>query len=144
MLSFRRTSDLATGELARLTLWALPDGRELEIAVRRLVPIGAGAICISRYTVRPVNFSATIRVLCPVALSDQADAAFDADDPRISARAHLAQVSSGATGRGNEWIFAPASGGAPEVIIVQRIAGGDDNKCASARLAPGERSEEHT
>src|SRR3546814_13636779 len=80
ILSFRRTLDLATGELARSTLWALPGGRELEIAVRRVVPIGAGSICISRSKVRPVNFSAPIRVLCPVALSDPADAAFYAED----------------------------------------------------------------
>lgn len=142
MQSFRRTLDLATGELARSTVWALPDGRELEIVVNRMVPIGADAICVSRYAVRAVNFAGTVRVHCPVALSEEAVAAYDADDPRISARAHLAQVSSRSTGRGKEWTFAPASGGAPKVTpkvtIVQRIAGGADNESLSAKLAAGE------
>lgn len=138
MLAFRRTLDLATGVLARSTMWLLPDGRELEIEVRRMVPFGAGAVCVSRYEVRSVNFAASIRVHCPVALCDPGADAFDANDPRISARAHLAQVSTRSTIQGHEWCFAPATGGKPKVTIAQRIAGGEDNLSGSASLAAGE------
>jgi len=138
MLAFRRTLDLTTGQLARSTLWLLPGGRELQIDVRRMVPVGAGAVCVSRYQVTPVNFGARISVECHVAIGEPGSDTFDADDPRISARAHLAQVSNRATDLGHEWCFAPATGGKPTVTIAQRITGSGDNLSVSASLTAGE------
>lgn len=137
MLAFRRTLDLATGALERITTWLLPDGREIEISAVRIVPAGMGSTCLTRISVRPVNFSGMIEVECPVALHDQA-AGFDADDPRISARAHLAQLSRRDLNDVSEWVFTPASGGKPRVTIVQRLSGATTHDRIAASLQPGQ------
>lgn len=136
MLAFERTLDLASGELRRSTQWQLSDGRRLEILARRIVPFGAGPVCITRYGIRMVDCAGRVVVHCPIASAGAAESA-GADDPRINARMQMAPTHEEVTVRGKVSCFGPLAGGWPQVATVQRIAGTDTHDRYSAVLDRG-------
>ncbi|KTE13742.1 beta-phosphoglucomutase [Sphingopyxis sp. H115] len=77
--------DLESGQLARRSRWPLADGRLLEIAAQRIVPLDGGACVASRVSITPVNFAASIQVWLTYGAA-AATGSGDADDPRISGR----------------------------------------------------------
>lgn len=80
------TLDLAIGTLHRVTRWRLADGRQIEIAAARIVPL-AGAACVaSRIDIRPLDFGGTITATLAYGADSAVPTGADADDPRISAR----------------------------------------------------------
>lgn len=136
--AFQRALDLQTGQLNRTTLWRLADGREIEIRTQRLVPFGSGAVCVSRYAIRAINFSGQIEIFCPVAMGDASQPTFDAEDPRINARAFLSQADSRETEHGHQWVFGPVAGDRPIITVVQKLAGQSSHLSAVAKLQEGE------
>jgi len=78
--------DLATGMLRRVTRWRLADGRRLEIAAERIVPL-AGAACVaSRIHIRPLDFGGAVAATLTYGTDSAVPSGAEADDPRISAR----------------------------------------------------------
>lgn len=80
--------DFATGQLHRLSRWRLADGRALEIAVDRIVPLGGGACVASRIHIRPLDFGGAVEARLTYGIEGEGAGAggAEADDPRISAR----------------------------------------------------------
>ncbi|WP_328804434.1 beta-phosphoglucomutase [Sphingopyxis microcysteis] len=80
------TLNLAKGTLNRVTRWRLADGRRIEIAAARIVPL-AGAACVaSRIDIRPLDFGGALTATLTFGADSAAPTGADADDPRISAR----------------------------------------------------------
>lgn len=77
--------DMRAGQLVRRARWRLADGRLIDIAVRRIVPLDGAARVASRIEIAPVDFTGALRLDLRFGLTDEA-AAGDRDDPRISAR----------------------------------------------------------
>lgn len=80
------TLDLATGALRRVTRWRLADGRHIEIAAARIVPLAGTACVASRIDIRPLDFGCTLTATLTFGADSAAPTAIEADDPRISAR----------------------------------------------------------
>jgi beta-phosphoglucomutase len=87
ILFFKRQIDFTSGVLHRVTRWQLSDGRMFEIIAERFVPVGAGAIAISRISLTPLNFGAHISIALPITLSAERASLTGVNDPRISAKA---------------------------------------------------------
>jgi len=78
--------DLASGQLRRRTRWRLVDGRTIEIAAVRIVPLDGDACVATRLSVSPVDFAATIEIDLVFGTDSDGGNADAADDPRISGR----------------------------------------------------------
>jgi beta-phosphoglucomutase len=78
--------DFATGCLSRASRWRLVDGRMLEIAAERIVPLGGPACVASRIHIRPLDFAGSLQVSLTYGFAGDDTAGAEADDPRISAR----------------------------------------------------------
>jgi len=77
--------DLSTGQLNRVSRWKLTDGRTLEIAVDRVVPLAGDACVASRIRITPVDFAGAFHLFLTYGIESGLSGA-EADDPRISAR----------------------------------------------------------
>ncbi|MGB3753392.1 MAG: beta-phosphoglucomutase [Parerythrobacter sp.] len=123
MAQFDIAFDLEQAILRRRTVWDLGGGRALEVYVERLVPMGAGPVCISTISVCPVGFSATLALTCPVELAGAERATGDADDPRISLSAGVAPVSERERNGILHCMFGAQDGvDAPYVAVVQHLS----------------------
>jgi beta-phosphoglucomutase len=80
------TLDLAAGTLRRLTRWRLADGRRLEIAAARIVPLAGAACAASRIDIRPLDFGGAVTATLTYGADSAVPTGAEADDPRISAR----------------------------------------------------------
>ncbi len=80
------TLDFATGTLHRTSRWTLGDGREIEIAVDRIVPLGGAACVASRIRIRPLDFAGSFQAWLTYGFEAPGASGAEADDPRISAR----------------------------------------------------------
>ncbi|UKK85825.1 beta-phosphoglucomutase [Sphingopyxis sp. BSN-002] len=78
--------DFATGTLQRVSRWTLGNGRTLEIAVERIVPLGGHACVASRIHIRPVDFAGGFQAWLTYGTEVDGVSGVEADDPRISAR----------------------------------------------------------
>ncbi|WP_223181570.1 beta-phosphoglucomutase [Sphingopyxis sp. LK2115] len=90
LLDSESVLDLASGQLQRRARWRFADGRTLEIAAARIVPLDGGAIVASRLHIRPVDFGGAIAVSLTYGFDSAALHKGDADDPRISGRLRAA------------------------------------------------------
>jgi alpha,alpha-trehalose phosphorylase len=78
--------DLASGQLRRRTRWRLADGRTIEVAAVRIVPLDGDACVATRLSVSPIDFAATIEIDLIFGTDADGGNADAADDPRISGR----------------------------------------------------------
>ena len=78
--------DLGCGQFQRRTRWRTADGRHIDIAAQRIVPLDGGACVASRVTITPVDFAADVEAVLTYGLEVAAPAGAEADDPRISGR----------------------------------------------------------
>lgn len=78
--------DFATGQLHRLSRWRLADGRALEIAVDRIVPLGGDACVASRIHIGPLDFGGAVEARLTYGIEGAGAGDAEVDDPRISAR----------------------------------------------------------
>ena len=78
--------DFATGSLSRVSRWRLVDGRTIEIAAERIVPLGGAACVASRIHIRPLDFAGSIQASLTYGYEGAGAGDAEADDPRISAR----------------------------------------------------------
>lgn len=128
---FGRKLDLASGLLLRETVWALGDGRQIEIESRRMVPDG-GAVVLSELTFRPLNFDAQLSVDLEIR---SGAVQRETDDPRISGMnaARLNTISA----RADEWTasFVQCGGKAdPFIAAIQRLSAGAGAEVRPARI----------
>lgn len=82
--------DLASGQLQRRARWRLANGRTLEIAAERIVPLNGGAVVASRLHICPVDFGGAVAASLTYGFDSAALHKGDADDPRISGRLRTA------------------------------------------------------
>lgn len=78
--------DFGAGALRRVSRWQLAEGRTLEIAVERIVPLAGGACVASRIHIRPLDFDGRIEARLIYGAARESSGGAAADDPRISAR----------------------------------------------------------
>lgn len=78
--------DLAVGQLRRRARWTLTDGRQIEIAVQRIVPLDGAACVASRIAVTPIGFAGQFQLWLTYGTESAGAAGTEADDPRISGR----------------------------------------------------------
>jgi len=78
--------DFTTGTLQRASRWTLGNGRTLEIAVERIVPLDGRACVASRIHIRPVDFAGGFQAWLTYGAEVEGASGVEADDPRISAR----------------------------------------------------------
>lgn len=86
LVDIETTLDFASGSLNRAARWRLADGRTLDIAAERIVPL-AGAACVaSRIAITPVDFSGAAELHLTYGTDVAGAHGADVDDPRISGR----------------------------------------------------------
>ncbi len=90
ILAAERSLDFKAGTTGRSVIWRSPLGKEVRINTTRLVSHALLNLFVIEYTIEPLNFSGTVRLvsshrggLCPTTLTPQ--------DPRVAAekREHL-------------------------------------------------------
>ncbi len=81
-----RRIDLRSGVLTRETRWILADGRRLDVAAERIVPLDGTTGYARRIRVAPVDFAALVTLAPHVAPAPRA--AGQADDPRLGVNLH--------------------------------------------------------
>ena len=79
------TLDLASGQLQRVSRWRFADGRTLEMAADRIVPLSGDACVASRLHIRPIDFAGSFQAWLTFG-ADVSVAGANDDDPRISGR----------------------------------------------------------
>jgi trehalose/maltose hydrolase-like predicted phosphorylase len=62
LLAYRRTLDLRNGVLRRALVWRSPAGREVRLAITRLVSLTRKPVAAIAYEVTPLNFGGKIRL----------------------------------------------------------------------------------
>lgn len=78
--------DLTTGAVRRVSSWRIEDGRTLEIAVERIVPLAGGACVASRIRIRPLDFAGSFQAWLTYGTEAEGTGGAEVDDPRISGR----------------------------------------------------------
>lgn len=79
--SYRRTLDMRSGVLTREVLWESESGKQLQVVVSRLVSLTRKHVTALRYTVTPVNFDGTLRLVS--SLEGEVYNQVTAGDPRV-------------------------------------------------------------
>jgi alpha,alpha-trehalose phosphorylase len=90
LLDSESALDLASGQLQRRARWRLANGRTLDIAAERIVPLDGAAIVASRLRIRPVDFGGAVAASLTYGFDSAALHEGEADDPRISGRLRAA------------------------------------------------------
>jgi len=144
VLDHRQALDLRRGVLDRRTRWRLGDGRVVEIAVERIVPLGGGPVIASRIAVTPIDQPAVLSLGLPLTLPGAGNAALADDDPRINARAG-AILAVGRADADSDGAELAAGAGTLQVTALQRLAcpgdvlaGKGAVQVLTAECAPGE------
>lgn len=102
MVSYQRALRLKTGVLERSLVWRSPAGREVRIEIQRFVAFQHKHLAAIRYTVTPLNFSGTIRLVSSLD-GDVTNLTAD-NDPRAGSGLHGRVLS--VEGKVNEAAFA--------------------------------------
>lgn len=79
--SYKRTLDMKSGLLTREVLWESEGGKQVQVAVTRLVSFTRKHIAALRYTVTPINFDGTLRLVS--SLEGEVYNQVTAGDPRV-------------------------------------------------------------
>lgn len=121
IVSFDRSLDLKTGILTRSTVWRLSPDRTLKIAVDRIVPLGAEALCVSVIRLTLAGSPCQITVSFP--LEDTATSDADGvDDPRLNTDKGVSKFDCGAKDDGLRARFTAMPGvEAPDLMVNQSI-----------------------
>ncbi|MFO1243385.1 MAG: glycosyl hydrolase family 65 protein [Rickettsiales bacterium] len=111
--NYQRCLDLRTGMLERSFRWVTASGKELDVAIRRIVSLADKNLFCLEYTLTAVNFDGSVRI------ASSLDAAYrsgnyDEDDPRVgkfSIKQSLHQVETSAQDRDAVFVHHVRSGG---------------------------------
>ncbi|MBZ0296100.1 MAG: glycoside hydrolase family 65 protein, partial [Anaerolineae bacterium] len=86
VLEYQRVLRLNTGILERIIRWRSPGGREAQIEIKRLVAFKDKHLCAISYTITPLNFSGTIKLVS--ALDGNVTNLPTGTDPRLGSGLH--------------------------------------------------------